>query len=128
MFQVLKTEGTARRGEISEYWVRRPGPGGEVRRHGPYYVLQWRSAGRKHSLHVTAEDVERVREETVRGKTVLALLEELEEAVWALLGAGTGKITAGFPSVRARTGRRWSHSPDGSTRKAGARPQKSRKP
>lgn len=124
----IASVGAARRGELSEYWVERPGAGGATRRHGPYYVLQWRSAGRKHSLHVKAADAERVREETARGKTVAALLEELVEAVWAWLGAGEGKKTAARPASPASMARKRRHSPDGSTRKAAARPPKSRRP
>ena len=90
--------GPARRGEISEHWVRRTGEDGAERKFGPYYVLQWRSGGGKHSLHLKSADVARVREETRRGKAVAEKLGELEEAVWAAVGeAGSKK--------KARTGR-----------------------
>lgn len=86
--------GPARRGELSQHWVKRTGPDGIERKFGPYHVLQWRSGGEKHCLHVKAGDVARIREETRRGKAVAEKLGELEEAVWAAVGeAGTKKRT-----------------------------------
>lgn len=98
--------GPACRGEVSEFWVERTGKDGRTRRHGPYHVLQWRSGGKKHSRHVKEEELEQVREQTARGKTVAAKLGELEEAVWEIVGGGTGKKTATpTRSPKRRSGR-----------------------
>ena len=83
--------GPARRGELSEHWVKRTGQDGVERKFGPYYVLQWRSGGEKHCLHVKSGEVPQVRKETERGKAVAEKLGELEEAVWAAVGKAGGE-------------------------------------
>ena len=99
--------GPACRGEVSEFWVERIGKDGRTRRNGPYHVLQWRSGGKKHSRHVKAEDLERVKEQVARGKAVAEKLGELEEAVWDNVGGGTGKKTTapGPRPAKGGTGR-----------------------
>lgn len=98
--------GPACRGEVSEFWVERTGKDGHTRRNGPYHVLQWRSGRKKHSRHVQEEELEQVREQAARGKAVAAKLGELEEAVWEIVGGGTGKKTPPpTQSPKRRSGR-----------------------
>ncbi len=95
--------GPACRGEVSEFWVERTGKDGRTRRNGPYHVLQWRSGGKKHSRHVKAEELGKVKEQAARGRTVAAKLAELEEAVWDKVGEGARKKTP--PPARPPKGR-----------------------
>ena len=77
--------GPARRGQLSEQFLKgRRKDGSEVLR-GPYYVLQWYEGGRKMSARVPKDQVPRVREELARGKRVEAMLRDAEEALWKRL-------------------------------------------
>lgn len=85
----------ARRGQLSEqYLTGRLKDGTEVRR-GPYYVLQWRECGRKHSRRVGAKDVQQVRAELERGRAAEALLADVERELWSAVSCvGTKKKPA----------------------------------
>ena len=85
--------GAARRGQLSEQYLKgRRKDGTEVLR-GPYYVLQWYEGGRKMSARVPRDQVPRVREELERGKKVEGLLREAEEALWRRLADPAPKKT-----------------------------------
>ena len=81
----------ARRGQLSEQYLKvRHKDGTEVRR-GPYYVLQWYEGGRKRSRRVRPEDVPRVRGELERGREAAALIGEAEEGLWGVLASAPSK-------------------------------------
>ena len=85
--------GPARRGQLSEQFLKgRRKDGSEVLR-GPYYVLQWYEGGRKMSARVPKDQVPRVREELARGKRVEAMLRDAEEALWKRLANPAQKKT-----------------------------------
>ena len=85
--------GPARRGQLSEQFLKgRRKDGSEVLR-GPYYVLQWYEGGRKRSARVPKDQVPRVREELARGKRVEAMLRDAEEALWKRLANPAQKKT-----------------------------------
>ena len=85
--------GAARRGQLSEQFLKgRLKDGTEVLR-GPYYVLQWYEGGRKRSARIPRDQVPRVREELERGRKVEGLLKEAEEALWKQLADPAQKKT-----------------------------------
>ena len=96
--------GPARRGQLSEQFLKgRRKDGSEVLR-GPYYVLQWYEGGRKMSARVPKDQVPRVREELARGKRVEAMLRDAEEALWTELADPAQKQTT---AASARSCGRW---------------------
>ena len=85
--------GPARRGQLSEQFLKgRLKDGTEVKR-GPYYVLQWYEGGEKKSARVPKEQVPRVREELARGRRAEAMLRDAEEALWKRLADPAQKKT-----------------------------------
>ena len=85
--------GPARRGQLSEQYLRgRRKDGTEVLR-GPYYVLQWYEGGAKKSARVPRDQVERVKAELELGRQVEALLGDAEEALWKRLSGPAQKKT-----------------------------------
>ena len=86
----------ARRGQLSEQYLRRVRKDGTEVRNGPYYVLQWYEGGRKRSRRVSAADAPRVREELERGRKAEELIRKAEEGVWRELACpGSKKKAAG---------------------------------
>lgn len=78
--QLMAIDG-ARRGQLStQYYTRKLADGRTVRQ-GPYYVWQRYVSGRKRSVRVSHEQIERVQQELDRGHEVQSLLDEL----WAIL-------------------------------------------
>ena len=67
----------ARRGNLYEQYLERPGAGGKLRRNGPYYVWTRCEGGRMVSSRVARDDVPRVREEIARGKRLQSLIDDL---------------------------------------------------
>ena len=99
--------GPARRGQLSEQFLKgRLKDGTEVRR-GPYYVLQWYEGGEKKSARVPKEQVPRVREELARGRRAEAMLRDAEEALWKRLAdpAQKKRRRLGRGTAGARNGR-----------------------
>lgn len=96
--------GAARRGQLSEQFLKgRRKDGTEVLR-GPYYVLQWYEGGRKMSMRIPKDQVPRIREELERGKRAESLLREAEEALWKELADPDQKKTK---AASARSCGRW---------------------
>ena len=99
--------GAARRGQLSEQFLKgRRKDGTEVLR-GPYYVLQWYEGGKKRSARIPKDQVPRIREELERGKRgrqVEGLLREAEEALWKELADPAQKKTK---AASARSCGRW---------------------
>ena len=96
--------GAARRGQLSEQFLKgRRKDGTEVLR-GPYYVLQWYEGGRKMSMRIPKDQVPRIREELERGRQVEGLLREAEEALWKELADPAQKKTK---ATSARSCGRW---------------------
>ena len=92
--------GPARRGQLSEQYLKGRRKDGTEVLHGPYYVLQWYEGGKKMSARVPKGQVERVRGELERGRRVEALLGDAEEALWKRL-SGSKKTKAGKTSGRS---------------------------
>ena len=85
--------GPARRGQLSEQYLRGHRKDGTEVLHGPYYVLQWYEGRKKMSARIPKGQVERVRRELERGRQVEALLGEAEEALWKRLSGPAQKKT-----------------------------------
>lgn len=97
--------GPARRGQLSEQYLRgRRTDGTEVLR-GPYYVLQWYERGAKKSARVPRDQVQRVKAELERGRQVEALLGDAEEALWRRLSGPAQKKTAARRTSGRSSGR-----------------------
>ena len=71
----------ARRGQLSEQYYTRNGVDGKTVRQGPYYVWQRYVKGKKCSVRVSADQIERVEAELEHGHKVDAILDEL----WSIL-------------------------------------------
>lgn len=106
LFEQALSLGPARRGQLSEQYLRgRRKDGAEVLR-GPYYVLQWYERGAKKSARVPRDQVQRVKAELERGRQVEALLGEAEEALWRRLSGPAqkkrrrGGLRGGAPGAR----------------------------
>jgi len=71
----------ARRGQLSRQYYTRKGADGQTVRQGPYYVWQRYVKGKKCSVRVSADQIERVEAELEHGHEVNAILDEL----WTIL-------------------------------------------
>lgn len=71
----------ARRGQLSQQYYTRKGADGKTVRQGPYYVWQRYVKGKKRSVRVSADQIERVEAELEHGHEVDAILDEL----WSIL-------------------------------------------
>jgi len=71
----------ARRGQLSRQYYTRKGADGKTMRQGPYYVWQRYVKGKKRSVRVSADQIERVEAELERGHEVDSILDEL----WSIL-------------------------------------------
>jgi hypothetical protein len=93
LFEQALSLGPARRGQLSEQYLKGHRKDGTEVLRGPYYVLQWYEDGRKMSRRIPAAQVPRVREELERGRQVAAMLSEAEEALWKRLAEPAQKKT-----------------------------------
>lgn len=78
--QLMAMDG-ARRGQLSEQYYSRQSADGRTVRQGPYYVWQRYVNGKKRSVRIPPEQIQRVEQEIQRGRQVQELLDEL----WAVL-------------------------------------------
>ncbi len=78
--QLMAIDG-ARRGQLSRQYYTRKGAAGQTVRQGPYYVWQRYVKGKKCSVRVSADQIERVETELEHGHEVDAILDEL----WTIL-------------------------------------------
>ncbi len=78
--RLMAIEG-ARRGQLSLQYYTRKGADGQTVRQGPYYVWQRYVKGKKCSVRVSADQIERVEAELEQGHEVDAILDEL----WSIL-------------------------------------------
>jgi hypothetical protein len=81
MLDQLRAMDGARRGQVSEQYFSRKTAKGESSRQGPYYVWQRWVKGKKVSMRIKPEDVERVKADLEKGRAV----EEIFETYFALL-------------------------------------------
>jgi len=72
---------SARRGQLSPQFYTRKTADGRTVRQGPYYVWQRYVKGRKRSVRVNRQQIDRVQAELERGHEVQAILDEL----WTVL-------------------------------------------
>ena len=72
----LSEIGPVRRGQITEQWYTVTDKKGKSRKQGPYYVWTWSDDGEKHTERISAEDINKVRDEIDRGKEVSELFRE----------------------------------------------------
>jgi hypothetical protein len=66
-------------GQISEQYYEKLLRSGEVRRQGPYYVLQRQRAGKKESVRIPADQIEEVRRDVDNYHRYRQLTQELAE-------------------------------------------------
>ena len=71
----------ARRGQLSQQYYTRKKADGQTVRQGPYYVWQRYVKGRKRSVRMNRDQIDRVEAELERGREVDAILDEL----WTIL-------------------------------------------
>lgn len=71
----------ARRGQLSRQFYERKTADGKTVRQGPYYVWQRYVKGKKRSMRVRPDQIDRVQAELEQGKD----LEELVDELWAVL-------------------------------------------
>ena len=71
----------ARRGQLSRQFYKRKTADGKTVRQGPYYVWQRYVKGKKRSMRVRPDQIDRVQAELEQGKD----LEELVDELWAVL-------------------------------------------
>jgi hypothetical protein len=71
----------ARRGQLSQQYFTRKNADGKTVRQGPYYVWQRYVKGRKRSVRMNRDQIDRVEVELERGREVDAILDEL----WSIL-------------------------------------------
>lgn len=85
--------GPARRGQLSEQFLKGHRKDGTEVLHGPYYVLQWYEGGRKRSARIPKEQATCVQEELARGKKAESMLRAAEESIWKQLASPAQKKT-----------------------------------
>lgn len=73
----MQTVLPARRGNLYEQYMERPGADGKTKRYGPYYVWTRCEDGKMVSSRVAREDAPRVREDIARGKELSGLIDQL---------------------------------------------------
>lgn len=78
--QISRIDG-ARRGQLSSQYYTRITEDGKSVRQGPYYVWQRYVNGKKRSVRVKQDQIERVQAELEHGKN----LQELVEQLWTVL-------------------------------------------
>jgi len=71
----------ARRGQLSRQYYERKSADGKTVRQGPYYVWQRYINGKKRSVRVKPDQIDRVQAELEQGKD----LQELMEQLWSVL-------------------------------------------
>ena len=83
-FAAVQAALPARRGNLYEQYIERPGSDGKTRRYGPYYVWTRCEGGKMVSDRVARQDAPRVREEIARGKALGDLIGQLWKLAEAL--------------------------------------------
>jgi hypothetical protein len=81
LLEQLVTIDGARRGQLSEQYYSRQTADGRTVRQGPYYVWQRYVNGKKCSVRIPPEQIERVEQEIENGRQVQELLDELWEVL-----------------------------------------------
>ena len=99
---------TARRGQLSTQYYTRRVANGRVVRNGPYYVWQRYVKGKKCSVRVSSEQIERVQADLKRGLEAEAVIEEL----WTVL-----EQTSMAEDQDSKKKSKWSKRPGNAKRK-----------
>ena len=77
----IKQIHSARRGQLSEQFYDRENANGKQVRTGPYYVWQRYVNGKKRSVRIKPDQIERIRNDIKQGKNLQTLVEQLWEII-----------------------------------------------